>query len=161
MAYIEKGQNFVEVTFTTNIKEENPIDITKDTSDAVCDSSLPVPWENFEFVSVKEEIIDEFLTDEHCLQQKRADKLDICIEECTISSENDIFCSQPFSQNEVQDTHRKFIISSEKVSVLITQKEVEQKSSDIHFMDHIFSTRLIFIFYFQCTCVFLILSAVT
>lgn len=40
MAYIEKGQNFVEVTFTTNIKEENPIDITKDTSDAVVCSDL-------------------------------------------------------------------------------------------------------------------------
>jgi hypothetical protein len=56
----------------------------------------------------------------------------ICIEECTIPNEHDILCSLPSSQNEVQDTRRKFIISSENMSVLVTQKEVEQRSLNIH-----------------------------
>jgi hypothetical protein len=38
-------------------------------------TSLEVPGKNFEFVAVKEEVIDEFLEDEHCLQLEHGDKL--------------------------------------------------------------------------------------
>jgi hypothetical protein len=40
-----------------------------------CGTSLEVPGKNFEFVAVKEEIIDEFLADEHCLHLEHGDKL--------------------------------------------------------------------------------------
>jgi hypothetical protein len=49
----------------------------------------------------------------------------ICIEEHPTPNECEILWSEQTYQNEVQDTHRKFIVSSENMSVYITQKRAD------------------------------------
>jgi len=151
MSYVlKKTQNGVEVTVQADMTEEFLCDITKDT----CDAN---DGKNFEFVAVKEEIVDGFLTDECCEHMEHADKVGKLTERVA-HDEHEILWSQHVSHNDEHDTNRKLNSSSENIS-LFMPKEVKQRSSSIQFLDLIFSIRP-FNLHFHCTRVFS-LSAVT